>query len=125
MEAISFSHGQVLNISEVARESQISRKTVEGYIHILHDLLLSQEIPIFSKRAKRALIKHNKFFYFDAGVYNTLRPKGPLDKPDEISGPALEGLFLQHLQAWVEYGQRNSRIYYWRTKSGGKPVLSL
>ncbi len=31
MEAISFSHGQVLNISEAARESQISRKTVEGY----------------------------------------------------------------------------------------------
>lgn len=118
MEAISFSHGQVLNISEVARESEISRKTVEGYIQILHDLLLSHEIPVFSKRAKRGLIKHNKFYYFDAGIFNSLRPKGPLDKPEEIAGAALEGLFLQHLQAWIHYGNRNAQIYFWRTKSG-------
>ncbi len=118
MEAISFSHGQILNISEVARESEISRKTVEGYIQILHDLLLSHEIPVFSKRAKRGLIKHNKFYYFDAGIFNSLRPKGPLDKPEEIAGPALEGLFLQHLQAWIHYGNRNAQIYFWRTKSG-------
>ncbi len=118
MESISFSHGQVLNISEVAREAEVSRKTVEGYIQILHDLLLSYELPVFTKRAKRTLIKHNKFYFFDVGVYVTLRPKGPLDKPEEITGAALEGLFLQHLHAWVHYGNRDAKIFFWRTKSG-------
>jgi len=31
-----------------------------------------------------------KFYLFDAGVYYHLRPRGPLDSPDEIGGMALE-----------------------------------
>jgi hypothetical protein len=30
-----------------------------------------------------------KFYLFDAGVYYHLRPRGPLDSPDEIGGMAL------------------------------------
>lgn len=44
---------------------------------------------------------HDKFFYFDAGVYRSLRPAGPLDRSEEIEGMALEGLIAQHLRAWV------------------------
>lgn len=117
MEAMSFSHAQVLNLSEVARESEVSRKTVEGYLEILKDLLLAYTIPVFSKKAKRNLIKHEKFYYFDTGVFHTLRPKGPLDKLSEIGGAALEGLVLQHLKAWSDYQSERVKIYYWRTKN--------
>ena len=120
METISFSHGSLLNTSEIARESNVERKTVDNYITILEDLLLSYRIPVFSKRAKRKLIKHSKFYYFDTGVFNIIRPKGPLDKPEEIAGPALEGLVLQHLKAWIEYSGINSEIFFWRTKSGNE-----
>ena len=41
LEAISFSHGSLLNLVKVARECQVGRKTVEGYLDILEDLLLS------------------------------------------------------------------------------------
>jgi len=63
---------------------------------------------------------HSKFYYFDAGVFNIIRPKGPLDKPEEIAGPALEGLVLQQLKAWIEYSWNNLEIYFWRTKSGNE-----
>jgi predicted AAA+ superfamily ATPase len=63
LEAISLSHGGVLNLSEVARECEVSRKAVEGYVQILTDLLVGVEIPVFSRRAKRQLIKHSKFYY--------------------------------------------------------------
>jgi len=52
LEAISFSHGSILNISNVARECEIERKVVEGYIKILEDILLAFRLPVFSKRAK-------------------------------------------------------------------------
>ena len=64
----------------------MSRKTVEGYLEILEDLLLAFRIPVFSRRAQRQLVTHPKFFYFDAGVYRSLRPAGPLDAPQEIEG---------------------------------------
>jgi len=120
LETISFSHGSLINVSEIAREADVSRKTVEGYIQVSHDLLLSREIPVFSRRAKRILVKHNKFYFFDCGVFNSLRPKGPLDRHEEIEGAALEGLVLQHLSAWLHYGNRDGSIYFWRTKSGSE-----
>lgn len=120
LEAISFSHGSMLNLSEVARECQVGRKTVEGYLGILEDLLLSFRVPVFSKRAQRHLVAHDKFFYFDAGVYRSLRPAGPLDRPEEIEGMALEGLVAQHLRAWASYREAGGQLYYWRTKSGSE-----
>lgn len=118
LEAVSFSHGSILNVSEVARECQVKRKTVDNYLAVLNDLLLSFRIPVFSRRAKRRLISHQKFYYFDSGAFRSLRPTGPLDSPQEIDGAALEGLVAQHLRAWIAYSNMNCRLYYWRTKSG-------
>ncbi|MCK5787150.1 MAG: ATP-binding protein [Candidatus Sabulitectum sp.] len=118
LEAIAFSHGQVLNISNVARDCRVQRKSAEGYVSILEDLLLASRIPVFQRRAKRAVTAHPKFYYFDTGVFRSLRPRGPLDIPEEINGAALEGLVYQHLRAWAEYGSGDTSLYYWRTKAG-------
>lgn len=118
LEAVSFSHGSMLNVSGVARECAAERKTVEGYLKILEDLLLSFQVGVFSKRAKRRLVEHSKFYFFDAGVFRSIRPKGPLDRPQEIDGGALEGLVAQHLRAWLDYRGKENRLYYWRTPKG-------
>lgn len=118
LEVVSFSHGAVLNVSNVARDSQIERKTVAAYIEVLEDLLLSFRLPVFSRRAKRQVIAHPKFFYFDAGVFRSLRPKGPLDRSEEIDGAAFEGLVAQHLRAWIAYTNKDFDLYYWRTRAG-------
>lgn len=120
LEAISFSHGALLNISNVSRECEVERKVVEGYVAILEDLLLAHRIPVFSRRAKRAVVVHPKFYYFDAGVFRSLRPTGPLDRPEEIEGAALEGLVLQHLLAWNAYRGERNKIYFWRTTSASE-----
>lgn len=118
LEAISFSHGAVINLSNVARECQVERKTVEGYVEVLEDLLLSFRIPVFTRRAKRELVVHQKFYLFDAGVFRSLRPAGPLDRPAEIDGAALEGLVAAHLRAFIDYRNTRDQLFYWRTRSG-------
>jgi predicted AAA+ superfamily ATPase len=118
LEAVSFSHAAVLNVSNVARECQIERKTVAGYIEILEDLLLSFRLPVFTRRARRQTSAHPKFYLFDAGVYRSLRPKGPLDRAEEIDGCAFEGLVAQHLRSWIAYSGMDCGLYYWRTRAG-------
>jgi predicted AAA+ superfamily ATPase len=118
LEVISFSHASLLNISNIARDCEIERKTVEGYISILEDLLLAFKLPVFSRKAKRQLSEHPKFYLFDAGVFQSLRPRGPLDHPQEIMGGALEGLVAQHLRAWAAYSLGKNQLYFWRTRSG-------
>ncbi len=95
LESITFSQGAILNVSEVAGEAKVSRKTIEGFIEILEGLLLAFRSPLFSKRAKRLLIKYEKFYYFDIGVFHSVRPKGSLGRPEEIESIALEGLIVQ------------------------------
>lgn len=118
MEVASLSHGSVLNVANIARETQVSRKTVEGYLGILEDLLLAWRLPVFTRRAQRATIAHPKLYLFDAGVFRSLRPSGPLDRPHEIEGAALEGLIAQHLRAWIAYGRDAFDLAYWKTRSG-------
>lgn len=118
LEVMSFSHGMQLNTSNVARECKVSRSTTDDYIQILKDLLLGCTLEIFVRRATRALSAHSKFYYFDAGVFKALRPKGPLDRKEELEGPALEGLVLQHIRAWIAGQSETHSVHFWRTRSG-------
>ena len=115
LEAASFSQAALLNISAVARECGVNRKLAESYFHILDDLLLCRKLPVFTKRARRKMAAHLKFFFFDAGVYRTLRPKGPLDRPEEIDGSALETLICQEICAVNDNWGLGYDLYYWRT----------
>jgi len=118
LETASFSQGSIINISEIAREAAIERKVVENYFSILEDLLIGYRLPVFSKRAKRRLITHPKFYFFDVGIYRTIRPMGPLDMPEMVEGVSFETLFFQELMAINDYYNLGYTIYYYRTTNG-------
>lgn len=118
MEVASFSQGNILNASAVAREAAIERKVVENYFTILEDLLIGYRLFPFTKRAKRRLVAHPKFYFFDVGVYRTVRPTGPLDLPEMIDGAALESLFFQELLATNHNLDLGYHLYYYRTATG-------
>ena len=108
----------LLNLSNIARECEVKRSMVDNFISILQDLLIASTISIFTKRAKRVLISHSKFYLFDVGIYRAMRKTGILDINTEIDGSALEGLVFQHLKTWCEYTKEKNEIFFWRTKSG-------
>lgn len=118
LEVASFSQGSVLNMSEIARELAMNRLVVANYFDILEDLLIAIRIPVFAKRAKRKVIAHQKFYFFDAGVYRVLRPTGPLDTPQEIDGAGLETLFLQVFRAINDYNNLGYELSFWQTTQG-------
>lgn len=117
LESASFSQASTLNVSAVARDCRVDRKVVEDCFSILEDLLIAVRLPAFTRRARREMATHPKFFFFDTGVYRTIRPRGPLDSAAEIDGPALETLLLQELRAHNDYGQLGYSFYCWRTRS--------
>lgn len=120
LEVISFSHGQLLNTTAIARESQVKRQTVDNYLNVLEDLLLAFTLPVFTRRAQRAVTTHPKFYFFDAGLPSALRPRGFLDSVAELEGSLLEGLVAQHLRAWVEAQVTPHQFAFWRTQSGNE-----
>lgn len=113
LEVASFSQGQIINASSIAREVAVDRQIIQNYFSILYDLLLAHSLPAFTKRAKRRLITTEKFYYFDAGIYNQLRPKGLLDSKSEMAGAGLETIFYQSALALIAYHRTYCEIYYW------------
>lgn len=118
LEVASFSQGATLNMSSIGRDTSIKANTVTNYFDLLEDMLISYRIPIFTKRAKRRLVAHPKFYYFDVGVYYHLRPRSILDAVPELEGAGLETLILQDILALNEYHSLGYDIYYWRTIHG-------
>jgi predicted AAA+ superfamily ATPase len=106
----------VLSVATVARDLGLARKTVEGYFELLDDLLIAVRLPVFTRRAKRSMTAHRKFFFFDAGVYRALRPVGPLDSAAEIDGPAVETLVMQELRATNDNLGLGYDLSYWHTR---------
>ena len=120
LEAASFSQGSLLNFSKIGRELNLNRLLVSNYFDILDDLLLAKRLMPFTRRAKREMVAHQKFYFFDAGVYSILRPRGLIDTREEIEGAALETLFLQSIQAINDYYNYEYTIYFWRTQGGAE-----
>ena len=118
LESASFSQAAPLNVAEVARDVGVDRKTASAYFDLLEDLLIATRVPVFTKRAKRRMTTHPKFFLFDAGVFRAIRPTGPLDSPEQIDGPALETLVFQELRAAIAYRSLKLDLFFWRTASG-------
>lgn len=115
LEIASFSQGEVLSYTEIAREIGSNRHTVSNFFDILEDMLIAYRVTAFRKRAKRIVVTHTKFYYFDVGIYRMLRPKGVLNTQAETDGAALETLFLQEARALNDYFDLGYEFYYWRT----------
>ncbi len=118
LEAVSLSHAGQLSVSDVSRECQVGRKTVEGFLQVLEDLLLAFHLQSFTRRARRQVVQHPKLYLADTGLFQALRPRGPLDSDSEVRGAALEGLVAQHLRAWIGYGVEPRELFFWRTRTG-------
>lgn len=118
LENLSFSHGSIVNSSNIARECSLKRTTVDSWITIVEDLLIAYQIPVFKKRAKRILTSQKKLYFFDVGVYRALKPRSILDVASETDSLTLEGLVAQHLRAWIDYTKQKYELFFWRTKSG-------
>ncbi len=68
-DAMGYSHGELTNYTNIARECGVDSKTVKEYYQILVDTLLGRMVEPFKKRQDRGVItRAPKFYLFDVGV---------------------------------------------------------
>ncbi|MGE0360354.1 MAG: ATP-binding protein [Vicinamibacterales bacterium] len=105
-------HGQVVNISGLARDAATSRTTIEGYVEILEETLLATRLPAFESRLRARERKHPKLYWVDPGLVRAAkRQLGELTA--EERGPLFEGLVLGVLEAHNATGELFDEIAYW------------
>ena len=118
-DAMAYSHGELTNYSNIARECGVDSKTVKEYYQILVDTLLGRLVPPFKRRQSRHVItRAAKFFLFDVGVAGALTRRRLHETRGEQFGRALEHFILMELVAHSSYRELDYEINFWRTKSG-------
>lgn len=119
LEAVGYSHGELINYASIARDCGVDAKTVKEYYQILSDTLLGRLVHPFKKRQGRQVIgKASKFFLFDVGIAGALTKRHVAEERGEQFGRALEHFVFMELAAHGSYAELGYAIEFWRTKSG-------
>lgn len=110
-------HGQVINISGLARDCGVARTTVEGYVEILEDTLLAQRLPAFESRLRVRERRHPKLYWVDPGVVRAAKKQLGAVAIEE-RGALFEGFVFHLLRAYNETVRLFDDIFYWSTNQG-------
>lgn len=109
---------EVLNMSNIARESGVAVSTVRDYYGILTDTLMGAFLPAFTLRPKRRTIQAPKFYFRDLGVVNHLAKRGMIEPGSELFGKAFENWLFHELSVHSRYSEKFYDLSYWRLSSG-------
>lgn len=109
--------GELINYTNIARDTGVSAKVVRSYFQILEDTLLGYRLQPWKKTPDRRLIETEKFYLFDVGVSNYLARRKPQFSTPEF-GMSFEHYMLMELKAYQAYRDPELPIHYWRTSTG-------
>jgi predicted AAA+ superfamily ATPase len=118
-DAIGYSHGELTNYANIARDCGVDAKTVKEYYQILIDTLLGTMIEPYKRRQERQVImKAGKFYLFDVGVAGAITQRHVVQERGEQFGKALEHFILMEIHAHRSYRDLGYDVNFWRAKSG-------
>ncbi len=103
--------GATISFNSIARDLEISPKTVKRYIEILERMYLIFRVTPFHKNIARAILKEPKIYFFDIGLVQSEDP-----------GARFENLIALHLIKHLHYLEDtkgySTALHYIRDKQG-------
>ena len=105
-------NGQTINISGIARTAGAARTTVQGYLDILEDTLLTFRLPAYDAKLRVRERKLPKLYWVDPGVVRAV--KRQLDEVTaEERGPLFESWVVTTLRTHAETQALYDDMAYW------------
>ena len=105
-------NGQIVNVAGAARDSGVARATVQGFLDILEDTLLTFRLPAFAAKLRVRERKLPKLYWIDPGVVRAVkRQLGEVGA--EERGALFECWVHTLLRAHAEQHPLYDRICYW------------
>lgn len=118
LDAVTLTHGELVNYSNIGRECGVSPKTVREYYQILEDTLMGHTLEPWRKSKDRRLIETAKFYLFDVGVVKALKGLSAIEPKTEEYGRAFEHFLIEEIRAYVAYQEKGCPLSFWRTSTG-------
>lgn len=118
-------HGNVLNVSDLARSLVVSSHTVDTHLDVLEDAFMIRRLPPFHANVQKRLTKSPKVYVRDTGLLHFL---AGLRGPRELEtwprrGQSFEGLVIEEIAALAAERATRPELYFWRTHAGAEVDL--
>lgn len=112
--------GQVLNMSEMARDVGVSMPTIKKWLSVLEASYQIHLLPPHFKNLGKRVIKSPKLYFVDTGIATFLM--GLHTSEPILKGPMIGQLFetlvvSEWIKAFYHRGER-PELYFWRSKKG-------
>ena len=118
LEVAARQNGQVTNVSSIARDSSVSRQTVQNYFTILDDTMLGYWIEPWRLKRRTKQVQQPKFYLFDPGVARALSGRIAYPPTQEECGPLLEAFLFNEIRAYLSYCGLHYNVHFWRSYDG-------
>jgi predicted AAA+ superfamily ATPase len=118
LKACAARTGQMLNLSELARDTDITVKTARSWLSILEASFQVYLLEPYHTNLTKRLVKRPKLYFLDTGLCSYLCQWTSADalEAGAMSGAILETyVFTEILKSWWHRGKTPS-IYYYRDK---------
>jgi predicted AAA+ superfamily ATPase len=117
-------HGQMLNLSALARNLGLDGRTVSRYLDLLADVYLLRRLPPLEANVGKRLVKSPKLYLRDSGLVHALLGIPDLESllSHPVVGASWEGFVLENL---VRVAPEGAEAYFYRTRAGAEVDLVL
>lgn len=121
------SSGEIVNYSNIARETGVASKTIKEYYQILEDTLIAFHLEPYIRSRRKRLVEHPKYYMFDIGVINAIcgRLEINLKAQTKIYGKLFEHFIILEINRLIHYFEKPWKIYFWRTSHGAEVDLII
>jgi len=120
-------HGNLLNVSDLARSLAVSSHTVDGDLDVLEQTFMVRRLRPYHANVQKRLTKSPKIYLRDTGLLHFL---AGLRQPRDLDtwarrGASFEGLVIEELVAATADRVVRPEPCFWRTHAGAEVDLLL
>jgi uncharacterized protein len=120
LDSIAVRTGNVLNQTEVSRDTGVSQPTVYRYLKLLEVSNIISRLPSYYPSRTKRITKAPKLFFIDPGL--SIYLSGYYDEESlrnaRESGGFFETMMHMHIKIASELMVPKAKVFYWRTTSG-------
>ncbi len=115
-------NGEIVNFSNIGRDTGIGYKIVKEYYKILEDTLIGFFLFPYASSIRKKMIRHPKFYFFDMGVVTALTKKLNVELLENTFeyGNAFEHFIICELIRLNSYKRLDLNFSFYRTEAGAE-----
>ena len=120
-------HGNLLNVSDLARSLVVSSHTVAGDLDVLEGAYMIRRLPPYHANVQKRLTKSAKLYVRDTGLLHFL---AGLRQPRDLAtwprrGASFEGMVIEELAGLTAHRLVRPELFFWRTQAGAEVDLLI